>query len=399
MHVAVLGGSSVASVQLAHALHDWPGGAQRRPPLDFFLNGRSVEKLRRVATRFADVSSTVATVRFTTETSEALDGADIVLVQVRIGGHSARQFDETFPWQGGLPGEETLGPGGFANCLRTIAGLEQYWAEISLRCPEALVLIVTNPAGIVRQAATAHGLGAVEVCDSPIAFLQELAARLDLPWQELAGRYLGMNHIGWYLPTNAQELDQLADGQVVPAEVVRAVGAVPLPYLRYYLTTDECFSAQRGQLTRAEQVRQIEEAALRNLAAGKTPDTEQRPAPWYRLGVLPVLDGVANGSSEPILLGFRNGNRAPWLPTEATVEGLARVRPGGHVEPLPLADPPPLAKSILSRHATFEELALHAADEPGRENLLAALLANPMVHTAQQAQSLADILLPTLRPR
>ncbi|MEA2025763.1 MAG: hypothetical protein U9O18_03640 [Chloroflexota bacterium] len=35
----------------------------------------------------------------------ALEGADVVLVQVRIGGLDARIFDETLPRASGIPGD------------------------------------------------------------------------------------------------------------------------------------------------------------------------------------------------------------------------------------------------------------------------------------------------------
>ena len=50
----------------------------------------------------------------------AIDGADFVLIQLRVGGQAARLIDETLPPGFGLIGQETTGAGGFAKALRTV---------------------------------------------------------------------------------------------------------------------------------------------------------------------------------------------------------------------------------------------------------------------------------------
>ena len=56
----------------------------------------------------------------TTDRDAAIDGADFVLVQLRVGGQRARLGDETMPPRFGLIGQETVGVGGFAKALRTV---------------------------------------------------------------------------------------------------------------------------------------------------------------------------------------------------------------------------------------------------------------------------------------
>jgi 6-phospho-beta-glucosidase len=389
----VLGGSSVATVQLAHALADWPGGDERRPPLEFALHGRNEAKLTAVTTCFARVAEHRARVWSSLDLERVLAGADVVLVQVRVGGLAARSFDESFPWLAGLPGEETLGPGGFANALRTVQALEQTWPHLRRVCPEAIVVILTNPAGIVRQAAARHGLRAVEVCDSPITFVDSVAARLGRRAADVGRRYCGMNHVGWYTPEGASELEALASDQALGTDVVLAHRAVPLGYLRYYLDQDRIFDAQQGRPTRAEQLMEIEAAALRRLAAGETPDAYERPAPWYRLGIVPTLDGLANGSETLMILGCANTGRIATLPNEATIEGPTRLPGRGRIEPLEVVPLPAIPSALLYRHATYEQLAIEAAAWPDRTRILAALLANPMVATARQAEALTEVLL------
>ncbi len=94
-----------------------------------------------------------------------------------------------------------------------------------------------------------------------------------------------------------------------------------------------------------------------------------------------------------MLLGSANKGRIAALPDEVTVEGLVRFSAPGGIEPLDLVELPPLPLSILYRHAIYEQMAIAAAESPDRISVLGALLANPMVGTARQAELLTDALL------
>src|SRR5436309_695776 len=56
----------------------------------------------------------------TSDSQQALEGAHFVIVQIRVGGQSARLLDETIPLRFGCIGQETTGPGGFTKALRTV---------------------------------------------------------------------------------------------------------------------------------------------------------------------------------------------------------------------------------------------------------------------------------------
>jgi 6-phospho-beta-glucosidase len=396
VNLAVLGGSAVATVQLADALAAWPGAD--RPPLTLSLHGRDPDKLSAVAARCAAVLAAApgppATVVASTRYADVLPGADLVLVQVRVGGLAARAFDETFPWVAGIPGEETLGPGGLANGLRTLAALAPTWDAIGELCAGAVVIVLTNPAGLVRTAAQRAGLSAVEVCDSPLTHLAGVASVLDRAVADVTAGYVGMNHAGWWVPDAPDALDALAPLGPVDADVVRAFGAVPLPYLRYYLHPERMFAAQQGAPPRARALMEVERAALAALAERRSPDAGARPAPWYTLGVVPFLRAWSGGPELVTVLGTANNGRLPGLADDATVEGPTRVG-AGRLETLPAAALPALpalAAGVLARHGRYEELAVAAAAEPGDIPLLRALLANPMVPSAEQAHRLLDAM-------
>ena len=123
--VIVLGGSGIATPELVDAIVQT---SERTQPVELVLVGRTIEKLEKVAAvaRLFAGEDPLLTMSHTTDVEEALSGADYVINQIRVGGLKARVFDETFPQEFGLPGEETVGPGGFANASRTIPVVLEY---------------------------------------------------------------------------------------------------------------------------------------------------------------------------------------------------------------------------------------------------------------------------------
>jgi 6-phospho-beta-glucosidase len=394
MRLVILGGSGSSTPEFADALATWPGGLDRRPELDITLVGRSRDKLDLVAVEFrrrAGPAGPRLAVAVSTDRRRALEGADVVLNQVRVGGLDARTFDETFPREVGIPGEETMGPGGFANALRTVPALRDTWADIAELAPTAFIVNLTNPAGIVDQAARSGWpqLAIVTVCDAPVAFAARVAERLGRPIERVLRRYVGMNHCGFYLPEQSEELRSIAElASGFDRELVEVIGALPTPYVRYYLDPRAQLEAQLGKAPRADELKSIDAALLSAYAAGPTTERRKRGAVWYELVVVPLLDGWVTGSERPLVLGTPNGSSIPEAPPTTMIEVAIRVSPG-RLEPLPVPAIPPAVAIWLARHGAYEALAV-AATVPGtgRTERLRALLANPMVASLAQARRL-----------
>jgi 6-phospho-beta-glucosidase len=398
VRLAVLGGSAPATVQLVDALAAWPGAKKAR--LELVLHGRSADRVAAVAgaaERRANALGLTVIVTAQIDRPAALEAADIVLNQIRPGGLEQRSADESFPHQFGLPGEETLGPGGFASAIRSVAALRPVWADVARCCPDALLINLTNPAGIVTQAARLeHGLEVIAVCDSPLDLLAGAAARLAERPDALRARYVGMNHVGWYVPASAAELEQL-DG-LVPAfdpALPKLHGALPGPYMRYYAHPDRMLAAQRGRPTRADQLRELADSTLATFSRGEIPPAWRRPAPWYSLAVAPLIDSWLMTPGSTLILGLPNRGRLSWLPDDVTVEGPATVPVRGPAEALPVVELPDLPRGILARHATYERLAATtlAAGPPADEDMHKILLANPMVTSLDQARALTGAII------
>lgn len=376
--------------------------------MEVVLHGRSPDKLDVVAKAFRRVvagADPAIAVQATGSLTVALEGADVVLNQVRIGGYAARIFDETFPRAFGLPGEETMGPGGFANAVRTVPALRSTWDAISRTVPPAtLVINLTNPAGIVVGAAAREfGLRVVGVCDSPITLLEQVADRIERPFATVARRYMGGNHCGWWVPDEPSDLETVASlGAGLTTDEVVALGALPAPYNRYYLVPDRMLSAQLAKPTRGAELVELEArllerytssgASRRDEALTDTPAGPKRGAVWYAKAVVPLLDRWWNGMPGPIVVGLPTSHGPAGLPNGAILEGLVAVGVGSlTTQPWPVL--PPLPGSLLAAHATYETMTVDAlASGSSRRSLVAALAANPMVRDLDRAAALLDAI-------
>lgn len=395
MRIVILGGSASATPELADALAAWPGGSGRRPRLEVVLQGRSADRLELVAgemrRRVVALDGAAVAVRTETDLASALQGADVVLNAVRVGGLAARVFDESYPQRHGCPGEETMGPGGLANALRTVPVVRALWATVMAVAPAALHINLTNPSGIVVAALEeAFGVRAFSVCDSPMTFCDQIAERIGQPVADVRRRYQGMNHLGWWTPRDEAELEStldLATGQ--DPDVVRAQGAVGAAYVRYYVQPDPILAKQRAAAeTRAEQLQRLERELLDGYSR-QAADLPRRGAVWYSRAVLPLVDGWFSGSDEILVLGMRNDGRIPGLPDEVVVEGPVRLPGPGVIEAVEVPALPALPAAIVAAHAAYEALAVAAARSGAtRTDRLRAMLANPMVGGYDMADAL-----------
>jgi len=395
--IVVLGGSGVATPDLAAALVSIPN---RRRLIHLVLHGRSEEKLARVAgiARILAGGDALLEISYTTDLEAALDQADFILNQIRVGGLEARAFDESFPHELGLPGEETVGPGGFANASRTIPVVLEYARKIEQICPEACLLTFANPSSLVQYAITRYTkVKAIGLCDGPVTISQNVARAVQVPVQELVIDYVGMHHFGWVtgvwhhgrdLLPEAIAHCEVASPDVDPA-IVRALGVIPGLYLNYVFHPEHMLAKKMGKRTRAEELLELQSELLSEyegaLAQGKAPEgLAKRKARWYQAIIAPVMIALAEERTQRFYLNVINQQVNAWLPAEAIVETACLVEKG-RVQPLAAPAAPAMVRALVQSNCAYEMLAVEAIVERNRAKALQALLVNPIIHTYAQA--------------
>jgi len=193
MKVAVIGGGSTYTPELVEGF----GLRQDVLPVEeLVLHDIDQERLDVVgglAERILHKLEFPGKLTTTTDREAAIEGADFVLVQLRVGGLAARLTDETIPPKFGLIGQETTGAGGFAKALRTVPVVLEIAEDTArLGAPGAWLLDFTNPAGLVTQGLIDHGHRAIGLCNIPIGFQREFAKQLGVEPERVQLEHVGL---------------------------------------------------------------------------------------------------------------------------------------------------------------------------------------------------------------
>ena len=343
-----------------------------------------------------------------TDRERAVEGADFVLVQLRVGGLRARLQDETIPPRFGCIGQETTGPGGFAKALRTVPVVLEIADDTArLGADGAWLLDFTNPAGLVTQALIDHGHRAIGLCNIPIGFQRDLAKQLGVEPSRVQLEHVGLNHLSWERRVMVDGVDRLPDlidtyadqlGEEVdlPGDLVRLLRAIPSYYLRYFYLTGEMLEQQRGERPRADEVMEIERDLLA-MYADPTLDVkpkllEQRGGAFYSEAAAMLVESLHTDRGDVQVVNVRNAGAIPNLAGDAVVEVACRVDASG-ATPLPVEPLAPEMLGLVEQVKAYERLTVAAAISGDRGLALKALMANPLTSQYGVAVPLLEALL------
>jgi 6-phospho-beta-glucosidase len=237
-----------------------------------------------------------------------LAGADVVIVQVRVGGYEGRRYDETFPLEFDLCGDEGLGPGGLAAAWRTWPVLRDILQDANSVCPGACVLLLTSPVGLLVRLARIQfpALNLVGVCELPFTTLCGAARTEGLHWTELDWQYIGVNHIGWLYAMRTPLGSVLESGR-----------PLALRYVRLQDFKAEVLAQQKARPgARAAELAALARRVLDTYAQGTREEIGRalliRPADWYDAAVGPLIAVQAEGEARAIF--FLSVPQRQWRP-------------------------------------------------------------------------------------
>jgi 6-phospho-beta-glucosidase len=413
LKIAVVGGGSTYTPELVEGLAT---RCDRLPVDELALLDVDAERLEVVgglAGRMLARSGWGGRLVCTGRRAEAIDGADVVVVQLRVGGQAMRRVDETLPLEFGCIGQETTGPGGFAKALRTVPVVLELAAETARRgAPGAFIVDFTNPVGIVTQALLDRGHRAIGLCNSAIGFQRRFAALLGVAPDRVELEHVGLNHLTWERAVRVDGTDRLGElleghgteiaGDLgLPLALLEDLGVVPSTYLRYYYATAQVVDEQRRRPSRAEQVAEIERGLLelyRDPALDTKPALlERRGGAFYSQAAAALVASLHAGTGDVQVVDVRNDGALAGLPDDAVVEVPARIDAGG-AHPLPLAPLAPELLGLVQQAKAYERLAVEAAVTGDRTVARKALLANPLVGDYRVVGPLLEALLEASRP-
>lgn len=414
MKIAIVGGGSTYSPELVSGLLERAAGLGIDEVVLQDLRPERLEPVGAFCQRMGAELGSPARVRTTELLDEALEGADFVVIQIRVGGQQGRHEDIRLGLDRGLIGQETTGVGGFAKALRTIPVVLEIAERVAQRCPEAWILNFTNPSGMVSEALLRAGhTRCVGLCNVPIEMHMDIAKVLERPVDAVSLDWVGLNHLGWVrrvivegedrLPGLLQAIEDKVSGPAnlpeldYPEGFIQALGALPSSYVRFFYAPEAMLKEiQSKKRSRAQEVMELEEELLeryRDPAQVTLPEAlSKRGGAWYSRLAVEVIEALMGDEPRVHIVNTTNGEAIEGLPADASVEVPARLSRHG-VEPLARGEVDPALLGLMQAVKAYERLGIEAALSGDPTLALKALVSHPLVPDAEVAADVLEALI------
>ena len=336
---------------------------------------------------------------------EALQGADFVVTQIRVGKLHCRYLDEQIPVKYDLIGQETTGIGGFFKALRTIPVIGNICKKIEEICPDAWLINFTNPSGIVTDYVLNNTkVKCIGLCNVPIDMIDDAKEAVG---EDADITYLGLNHLSWItsvMKDGEEKLYDLFDEGYAPKVManikddgfdigcLKAVGGIPSSYLQYYYCRDAKLDhLMTDEKSRAQICMEIEEDLLKlyqnEEIVTKPALLDKRGGHKYSLAACSLIDSIANDKNDVHVVNILNKGTLPFMNDDDVVEIAAQIGADG-------AKPVPVRKT-WSRHMEglmkvvkeYEKYTVIAARDGDDDAAMNALMIHPLVGDYKRAHA------------
>lgn len=370
-----------------------------------------LETVARLGRAMAAAEGEPFRVRADTDLDNLLPGADVVLNSARPGGFHCRRIDETLPLELGIPGQETIGPGGFFYALRSVPQALALARQIEERAPAALLLNYTNPSNIVTQAIVDHtSVRALGLCDQADSDLHTLASATGHAGRAWSFRCAGLNHATWYSQVRFDGKPfELPDGPPAPPAALdaehrirfriswwmarRHPGFWPNSYLPYYERPRAFVDLARRDGPRTD-------AIVRQLAHYyrhfEEESHKERPRLRMHRGskdfgdlATRLLEALGDSRRQLLALNVVNRGMLDGLEPETVVESVVAVSADG-VESVPAPELPDGEIDRVRRLERYQRATARVVAAAERTRFGETLAENPLVDDLRTARILLE---------
>lgn len=339
----------------------------------------------------------------TDDVDTALQGADFVVTQIRVGKLPARHLDESIPKKYGLIGQETTGIGGMFKALRTIPVIKHICERIEAICPDAWLINFTNPSGIITEFVLNHtNVKNIGLCNVPIDMLDDVK---EITGEDVDIEYVGLNHLSWItsVKKNGEELlPGLIESGFSPKvmanikddgfdlDCLKAVQGLPSSYLQYYYCREAKLEHQRtDDKTRAEVCMEIEEQLLEMYndeeLCIKPALLDKRGGHKYSLAAVSLINSLANDVNDIQVVNVKNNGTLDFLDDDAIIEAPSVIGADG-AKPVKVENFKNQHIIALMRVVkAYEKFTVEAATTGSDEAAIKGLLVHPLVGDWEKA--------------
>ncbi|HML36360.1 MAG TPA: 6-phospho-beta-glucosidase [Bacillota bacterium] len=426
LKVAVIGGGSSYTPELIEGILN---RKDELPIAEIWLvdveEGRQkLDIIAALSRRMAARSKADVKVFATLNRREAISGADYVISQFRVGFLKAREKDELIPLKHNAIGQETTGPGGFANAMRTIPVILDICRDIEELAPDAWLINFTNPAGIITEAVRKYtGVKVLGLCNIPIGMIKDIAKLLSVEPERVTAEFVGLNHMNYIRDvcldgrsildeliekyedeTLREKIEQISD-IAWDIDFMRSLHMIPSPYHRYYYITDTMLEEERKSVeaggSRAMKVQTIEKELFSMYAdenlAEKPKKLEERGGAYYSEAAISLISAIYNNKNEVHTVNVLNEGTIANVPYDAVIEANCLVGKSG-AKPINIGKADIRIAGLINAVKAYEQLTIEAAVSGEYHKALMALCANPLVHEYADAKAILDEFLTAHSP-
>ena len=413
------------------------------------IDAHGLELITRLARRLNREWNGGWIIESSTDAASVMDGASFVIVSIEVPPREKLwRLDWEIPLRHGVrqPYGENGGAGGFAHTARNVPPLMQIARQMEAHCPDAWLLLFSNPLPRLCRAVTRYTrIKTVGLCHQLLraylmaawALAPELGiqvptditlrpgpagsiTRSKLSQQGLKRldiKAAGLNHFTWVLSIHDKESGadlyplfrerlRALDPHVAPLsrELFEIFGLFPVPgddHLAEYLPwlhdpqtkPWENYGIELYAWDEAEASREAMWDAVESMAAGRSEVKQMRDV--ISEGASELIEGVAfNLNLYQHSVNIPNDGYITNLPHGAVVEVPGVISAGG-VRGLGMgALPGPIAE-LLRRETVLADLVVEASVTGSREVALQALLLDPTINDIGTARAILDDYLTT----
>lgn len=438
--LAMIGGGGVRTPLVVHGL------AQSQAALgltEFALYDVDRERTEIIANIGREVIRRLGAdfrITVTDRLEQAVEGADVVLSSIRVGGIAARARDERIAIEHGLAGQETTGPGGAAMALRTVPVTLEHARIVERVAPGAWFINFTNPAGLITQALSQNTrLRVIGICDTPIELFHRIAWALSAPYEQMTFDYAGLNHLGWVrrvtlageditdrILADDETLRKLYPADLFEPALIRTLRLIPTEYLFFYYSQRKAHENQlRAGASRGEELHRLNTQLFDSLAgkngaeglaiyrnyllrrnssymkleaqaesAFEVAQDEYDPfetVTGYHRIALDVMTGLVSDQPREVVVNVRNRGAIADLRDDDVVEVPCAVDRNGP-QPRRTGALPDSVRGLVQSVKAYERTAIRAALERSSALAQLALLEYPIIGQWELAGALIQSL-------
>lgn len=399
------------------------------------IDERRLDIYTRLAHRISDVIENPIEINSTTDRRDVLKGSDHIIISVDTGHYHTWQRDFSIPVKLGIRQVqgELGGPGGLFHSLRQIPLHLEIASDIEELCPEALVMVCSNPLNRIclameRYSKIGQILGLCHGAEMALYLFLNRVLGIDGDDMEITAA--GTNHFTWILdlrrkstgedlyPFMREQLNQLDHNQQpLSRKLLETYGYFPacldahigeyIPYAYEFcglkgpnfsgnLEQEEKRWKYLGDLAdnkvqwdQYEQLHGDQSVLSEELRL----DDLFKPRSWADTLAFPIIAAmIENRLHRMPAVNMLNHGTITNLPQDVFAETPAVVDASG-IKPLCIGELPKPLAAFNRRDIDQMELTVEAAVTGDRNKVLQAMLLDPVVDSVSSAEHILDEML------